>query len=81
MNVEFTKWLLANTFLRLQSSPTRCLGALEFINWDVHKSIKLIKLQNLVGDENLSLSAAFEALQQQEWDLHTTAVKLKGIKL
>ncbi|XP_034476838.1 activated Cdc42 kinase-like isoform X2 [Drosophila innubila] len=63
------------------STPTRCLGALEFINWDVHKSIKLIKLQNMLSDMELSLSAAFEALQQQEWDLHTTAVKLKGIKL
>lgn len=64
-----------------QSTPTRCLAALEFINWDVHKSIKLIKLQNILGEANLSLSAAFEALQQQEWDLHTTAVKLKGVKL
>ncbi|KAL7738643.1 hypothetical protein ACLKA6_006933 [Drosophila palustris] len=63
------------------STPTRCLGALEFINWDVHKSIKLIKLQNILSETELSLSAAFEALQQQEWDLHTTAVKLKGIKL
>ncbi|XP_030558596.1 activated Cdc42 kinase-like isoform X2 [Drosophila novamexicana] len=63
------------------STPTRCLGALEFINWDVHKSIKLIKLQNILAEANLSLSAAYEALQQQEWDLHTTAVKLKGVKL
>ncbi|EDW08465.2 activated Cdc42 kinase-like isoform X2 [Drosophila mojavensis] len=63
------------------STPTRCLAALEFINWDVHKSIKLIKLQNILAEANLSLSAAFEALQQQEWDLHTTAVKLKGVKL
>ncbi|XP_023164753.2 activated Cdc42 kinase-like isoform X2 [Drosophila hydei] len=63
------------------STPTRCLGALEFINWDVHKSIKLIKLQNILAETNLSLSAAYEALQQQEWDLHTTAVKLKGVKL
>ncbi|XP_016984888.1 activated Cdc42 kinase-like isoform X2 [Drosophila rhopaloa] len=65
------------------STPNRCLGALEFINWDVHKSIKLIKLQNLVGESNLSLSleASFEALQQHEWDLHTTAHKLNGLKL
>ncbi|XP_017836990.1 activated Cdc42 kinase-like isoform X2 [Drosophila busckii] len=63
------------------STPTRCLSALEFINWDVHKSIKLIKLQNILAEANLSLSAAFDALHQQDWDLHTTAVKLKGIKL
>ncbi|XP_062133817.1 activated Cdc42 kinase-like isoform X2 [Drosophila sulfurigaster albostrigata] len=63
------------------STPTRCLGALEFINWDVHKSIKLIKLQNILAESDLSLAAAYEALQQQEWDLHTTAVKLKGVKL
>lgn len=64
-----------------QSTPNRCLGALEFINWDVHKSIKLIKLQNLVSEANLSLEASFEALQQHEWDLHTTAHKLNGLKL
>ncbi|XP_017959805.1 activated Cdc42 kinase-like isoform X4 [Drosophila navojoa] len=63
------------------STPIRCLAALEFINWDVHKSIKLIKLQNILAEANLSLSAAFEALQQQEWDLQTTAAKLKGLKL
>ncbi|EDX06876.1 GD25790 [Drosophila simulans] len=63
------------------STPNRCLGALEFINWDVHKSIKLIKLQNLVSEANLSLEASFEALQQHEWDLHTTAHKLNGLKL
>ncbi|KAH8277758.1 hypothetical protein KR018_005551, partial [Drosophila ironensis] len=63
------------------STPTRCLGALEFINWDVHKSIKLIKLQNLVSEANLSLGESFEALQQHEWDLHTTAHKLNGLKL
>ncbi|XP_033233262.1 activated Cdc42 kinase-like isoform X2 [Drosophila pseudoobscura] len=63
------------------STPNRCLGALEFINWDVHKSIKLIKLQNLVSEANLSLEASFEALQQYEWDLHTTAHKLNGPKL
>ncbi|XP_016958017.1 activated Cdc42 kinase-like isoform X2 [Drosophila biarmipes] len=63
------------------STPVRCLGALEFINWDVHKSIKLIKLQNLVSEANLSLEASFEALQQHEWDLHTTAHKLNGLKL
>ncbi|XP_033250687.1 activated Cdc42 kinase-like [Drosophila miranda] len=63
------------------STPNRCLGALEFINWDVHKSIKLIKLQNLVSEANLSLEASFEALLQYEWDLHTTAHKLNGPKL
>ncbi|XP_032306966.1 activated Cdc42 kinase-like isoform X2 [Drosophila ananassae] len=63
------------------STPTRCLGALEFINWDVHKSIKLIKLQNLVSEANLSLADSFAALQQHEWDLHTTAHKLNGLKL
>ncbi|XP_030372874.1 activated Cdc42 kinase-like isoform X2 [Scaptodrosophila lebanonensis] len=63
------------------STPTRCLNALEFINWDVHKSIKLIKLQNILADANLSLTESFEALQKYEWDLHTTALKLKGIQV
>ncbi|XP_068147133.1 activated Cdc42 kinase-like isoform X2 [Drosophila tropicalis] len=67
------------------STPQRCLSSLEFINWDVHKSIKLIKLQNMLeSDEKeneLSLESAFEALQEHEWDLHTTAQKLKSLKL
>lgn len=41
----------------------------------------MIKLQNLVSEANLSLADSFAALQQHEWDLHTTAHKLNGLKL
>lgn len=78
---DVIKGLTSFIFHLPQSTPTRCLGALEFINWDVHKSIKLIKLQNLVSEANLSLADSFAALQQYEWDLHTTAHKLNGLKL
>ncbi|XP_011196238.1 activated Cdc42 kinase-like isoform X1 [Zeugodacus cucurbitae] len=60
--------------------PTRCLQSLEFIGWDVHKAIKIIKLQNILPAKELSFAAAVEALQKFEWDLHTTALKLKTSK-
>nr|XP_014103171.1 activated Cdc42 kinase-like isoform X1 [Bactrocera oleae] len=60
--------------------PTRCLQSLEFIGWDVHKAIKIIKLQNILPAKELSLAATVEALQKYDWDLHTTALKLKTNK-
>ncbi|XP_036331328.1 activated Cdc42 kinase-like isoform X4 [Rhagoletis pomonella] len=57
--------------------PTRCLQSLEFIGWDVHKAIKIIKLQNILPEKELSLAESVEAFQKYEWDLHTTALKLK----
>uniref|UniRef100_A0A182IUJ2 non-specific protein-tyrosine kinase n=1 Tax=Anopheles atroparvus TaxID=41427 RepID=A0A182IUJ2_ANOAO len=59
-------------------SPEQCLLTLEFIDWDIHKAIKLCKLQTILGTYNLSLSECREALQTYDWDLHTTALKLKG---
>ncbi|XP_054736937.1 activated Cdc42 kinase-like [Anastrepha obliqua] len=60
--------------------PTRCLQSLEFIGWDVHKAIKIIKLQNILPAKELSFADSMEALQKYEWDLHTTALKMKFSK-
>lgn len=62
------------------STPTRCLHVLEFIDWDVHKAIKLIKLQNILIGMELSLTESVEALQKSDWDLQITAMRLKGHK-
>ncbi|XP_050098482.1 activated Cdc42 kinase-like [Anopheles aquasalis] len=59
-------------------SPEQCLLTLEFIDWDIHKAIKLCKLQAILESYNLSLPECREALQTYDWDLHTTALKLKG---
>ncbi|XP_055921473.1 activated Cdc42 kinase-like, partial [Eupeodes corollae] len=63
-----------------ESTPPRCLHVLEFIEWDVHKAIKLIKLQNILSGMELSLTESVEALQKSDWDLQITAMKLKGHK-
>lgn len=63
-----------------ESTPTRCLHVLEFIEWDVHKAIKLIKLQNILNGMELSLTESVEALQKYDWDLQITAMKMKGHK-
>uniref|UniRef100_A0A182MQ75 Tyrosine-protein kinase PR2 n=1 Tax=Anopheles culicifacies TaxID=139723 RepID=A0A182MQ75_9DIPT len=59
-------------------SPAQCLLTLEFIDWDIHKAIKLCKLQSILDTFNLSLQECNDALQMYDWDLHTTALKLKG---
>uniref|UniRef100_A0A182S620 Uncharacterized protein n=1 Tax=Anopheles maculatus TaxID=74869 RepID=A0A182S620_9DIPT len=59
-------------------SPAQCLLTLEFIDWDIHKAIKLCKLQTILETYNLSLQECSDALQMYDWDLHTTALKLKG---
>ncbi|XP_067631079.1 activated Cdc42 kinase-like [Eurosta solidaginis] len=58
--------------------PTRCLQSLEFIGWDVHKAIKIIKLQNIFPAKELSLAKTVDALQEFEWDLHTAVLKLRS---
>ncbi|XP_065370428.1 activated Cdc42 kinase-like [Calliphora vicina] len=62
------------------SFPERCLKSLEFIDWDVHKAIKIIKLQNILNDMDLGLPETVEYLLKYDWDLHTTARRLKSLK-
>uniref|UniRef100_A0A182NHB5 non-specific protein-tyrosine kinase n=1 Tax=Anopheles dirus TaxID=7168 RepID=A0A182NHB5_9DIPT len=59
-------------------TPGQCLLTLEFIDWDIHKAIKLCKLQTILESYNLSLQECCDALQMYDWDLHTTALKLKS---
>uniref|UniRef100_A0A1A9WNU5 non-specific protein-tyrosine kinase n=1 Tax=Glossina brevipalpis TaxID=37001 RepID=A0A1A9WNU5_9MUSC len=62
------------------TTPERCLSSLEFINWDVHKAIKILKLQNILNTLNLTLAETVDHLQSCDWDLHTTARRLKIMK-
>ncbi|KAL9915728.1 activated Cdc42 kinase-like isoform 1-T2 [Glossina fuscipes fuscipes] len=62
------------------ATPERCLASLEFINWDVHKAIKILKLQNILNTLNLTLAETVDHLQSCDWDLHTTARRLKIMK-
>uniref|UniRef100_A0A1A9VEI8 non-specific protein-tyrosine kinase n=1 Tax=Glossina austeni TaxID=7395 RepID=A0A1A9VEI8_GLOAU len=62
------------------TTPERCLASLEFINWDVHKAIKILKLQNILNTLNLTLADTVDHLQSCDWDLHTTARRLKIMK-
>lgn len=44
---------------------------LEFIDWDVHKAIKLSKLQSMYPQKDLQ--DCFEDLEHSEWDLNLAA--------
>ncbi|EJY57853.1 AAEL017070-PA [Aedes aegypti] len=70
--------ILRNSWIGIP--PEQCLVTLDFIDWDIHKAIKLCKLQNILSACNLSLQESREALENYEWDLHTTALKLKTRK-
>ncbi|XP_037947807.1 activated Cdc42 kinase-like isoform X2 [Teleopsis dalmanni] len=60
------------------TTPTRCLESLESIDWDVHRAIKILRLQKILSTIQLSLGECAEALIKNEWDLRTTALNLKG---
>lgn len=64
-------------FFLFQVLPEKCLLTLDFIDWDVHKAIKICKLQNILNTLNLPLEQCVESLQKNDWDLHTTALKLR----
>lgn len=63
----------------MQVSAQQCLLALEHSNWDVHKAIKLTKLQNLlkislsVSNPFVDLSTCNGALEANQWDLSRAA--------
>lgn len=60
-----------------QISKEQCLLALEYSNWDVHKAIKLAKLQLLVqktpGGPFVDLATCNGALETSQWDLGKAA--------
>lgn len=55
----------------------QCLFALEYSNWDVHKAIKLARLQKLVRDTPggpfVDLATCNGALETSQWDLGRAA--------
>lgn len=60
-----------------QATPEQCIIALDFIEWNVHRAIKMISLQNALKEKRLvAFEECVEALQKYDWDLHTTSIKL-----
>lgn len=69
--------LLCPTIQYFQTTPEQCIIALDFIEWNVHRAIKIISLQNaLKSKRNISFEECVEALQNNDWDLHATSIKL-----
>lgn len=61
----------------LQATPDQCIIALDFIEWNVHRAIKIISLQNaLKPKRSITFEECVEALQKYDWDLHTASIKL-----
>lgn len=68
---------LQQNFQYFQTTPEQCIIALDFIEWNVHRAIKIISLQNaLKSKRNISFEECVEALQNNDWDLHATSIKL-----
>lgn len=49
----------------------KCLQALDQTDWDVMKAIKILKLQNVVG--NADLNTCSDALGNSMWDITKAA--------
>lgn len=49
----------------------KCLQALDQSDWDVMKSIKILKLQNVVGNADLNMCS--NALDNSMWDITKAA--------
>lgn len=61
----------------LQVTPEQCLKALDFIEWNVHRAIKIVSLENALKQRRcITYEEAVAALQKYDWDLHTTSIKL-----
>lgn len=57
--------------------PEQCLTALDIIDWDVHKAIKIYKLNDIMSTAQLTYEECRDSLKQYDWDLQTTVLKLK----
>lgn len=77
--VESDEVRIMTKVLGVVASPDQFIVALDFIDWDVHKAIKLIMLQKTLNTMNLTFEQCVESLQKYEWDLQTTTLKLKGL--
>ena len=63
--------ILIKVFSGQQIDHNECLAILEFSNWNVHKSIKLVKLKKMLNnvDPNISLAKLSQVLDNAHWDL------------
>ncbi|GLV41663.1 Activated Cdc42 kinase-like [Carabus blaptoides fortunei] len=65
-------------------SKQQCLFALEYSSWDVHKAIKLAKLQKLIrdtsGDPFIDLATCNSALETSQWDLGRAASWIVAVR-
>lgn len=52
-----------------------CISALEVVDWDVHKAIKVCKLRNATSETHLSFDECVNVLQSYDWDLQATILK------
>lgn len=77
--VESDEVRIMTKVLGTVASADQFIIALDFIDWDVHKAIKIMMLQKTLSDCNLTMERCVEALQQHEWDLQMTSLKLKGL--
>ncbi|XP_059491025.1 activated Cdc42 kinase-like isoform X3 [Neocloeon triangulifer] len=50
-----------------------CVMALDVAKWDVHRAIKVAKLQAILGERKTEMLVAYEALQQSNWDVARAA--------
>jgi hypothetical protein len=57
----------------VQVSAKDCVMALDVTKWDVHRAIKVAKLQSLLGERKTEMLVAYEALQQSNWDVARAA--------
>ncbi|KAF4528295.1 hypothetical protein B566_EDAN014970 [Ephemera danica] len=56
-----------------EASSEDCVLALDATNWDVHRAIKVARLQALLGDRRPDMAVACEALGQCNWDVARAA--------
>ncbi|CAB3384897.1 Hypothetical predicted protein [Cloeon dipterum] len=54
-------------------SAKECVMALDVTKWDVHRAIKVARLQVLLGECKTEMLVAYEALQQSNWDVARAA--------
>ncbi|XP_055320605.1 activated Cdc42 kinase-like isoform X4 [Sitodiplosis mosellana] len=75
--IESDEVRIMSKVLGTNTTPEQCIIALDFIEWNVHRAIKIISLQNaLKSKRSISFEECVEALQKNDWDLHATSIKL-----
>lgn len=86
INIQIHTTNLINNFKQkkmcffFQATPEQCIIALDFIEWNVHKAIKLIRLQNAMAQKrDIPFEECVEILQQYDWDVQTASIQLSNV--